>query len=178
MQLAYLGEVQGTKAPRMFEAWASDRDFKQPDIASFSVRLLLTKNQLSDLQATLRKVVAAGREGPARPRRLLQSAAQRRRRDEPRPEPASDRHSARNLEDIGLMGEYLDGLPYQSRIMGLDQDTWARMGVGQQQALIDDVKSKIALYQRFHDDVDRWVQLAPNAAPGDAVYPIPIDMLP
>ena len=45
MQLAYLGEVQGTKAPRMFEAWASDRDFRQPDIASFSVRLLLTKNQ-------------------------------------------------------------------------------------------------------------------------------------
>jgi hypothetical protein len=76
------------------------------------------------------------------------------------------------------MGEYLEGLPYQSRIMGLDQDTWARMGVGQQQALIDDVKSKIALYQRFHDDVDRWVQLNPEGAAGDAVYPIPLDVLP
>ena len=86
--------------------------------------------------------------------------------------------SARNLEDIGLMGEYLDGLPYQSKIMGLDQDTWTLMGVGQQQALIDDVKSKIALYQRFHDDVDRWVQLNREGAPGDAVYPIPLDVLP
>ena len=51
----------------MFEAWASDRDFKQPDIASVSVRLLLTKNQLSDLQATLRKVVAAGEKGSSTP---------------------------------------------------------------------------------------------------------------
>ena len=177
MQLAYLGEVQGTKAPRMFEAWASDRDFRQPDIASFSVRLLLTKNQLSDLQATLRKVVEAGERGQLDPGDFfnqLRSAAAAMSRDPNRVGQAS----ARNLEDIGLMGEYLDGLPYQSRIMGLDQDTWTRMGVGQQQALIDDVKSKIALYQRFHDDVDRWVQLNPEGAAGDAVYPIPLDVLP
>lgn len=76
------------------------------------------------------------------------------------------------------MGEHLEGLPYQSRIMGLDQDTCTRMGVGQQQALIDDVKSKITLYQHYHDDVDRWVQLNPDGAPGDAVYPIPLDVLP
>ena len=177
MQLAYLGEVQGTKAPRMFEAWASDRDFKQPDVASFSVRLLLTKNQLSDLQATLRKVIEAGEKGQLDPGDFfnqLRSAAAAMSRDPNRVGQAG----ARNLEDIGLMGEYLEGLPYQSRIMGLDQDTWARMGVGQQQALIDDVKSKIALYQRFHDDVDRWVQLNPEGAAGDAVYPIPLDVLP
>lgn len=177
MKLAWLGEVQGTKAPRMFEAWASDRDFRNPDTASFSVRVLLTKNQLSDLQATLRKVVEAGEKGQLDPSDFfnqLRSAALAMSRDPNRVGQAS----ARNLEDIGLMGEYLEGLPYQSKIMGLDQDTWARMGVGQQQALIDDVKSKIALYQRFHDDVDRWVQLNPEGAPGDAVYPIPIDTLP
>ena len=177
MQLAYLGEVQGTKAPRMFEAWASDRDFKQPDIASFSVRLLLTKNQLSDLQATLRKVVEAGEKGQLDPGDFfnqLRSAAAAMSRDPNRVGQAG----ARNLEDIGLMGEYLDGLPYQSRIMGLDQDTWTRMGVGQQQALIDDVKSKIALYQRFHDDVDRWVQLNPEGAPATRSIPMPLDVLP
>jgi hypothetical protein len=177
MQLAYLGEVQGAKAPRMFQAWASDRDFRQPDIASFSVRLLLTKNQLSDLQATLRRVVEAGEKGQIDPGDFfnqLRSAAVAMSRDPNRVGQAN----ARNLEDIGLMGEYLEGLPYQSKIMGLDQDTWTRMGVGQQQALIDEVKSKIALYQRFHDDVDRWVQLNPEGAAGDAVYPIPLDVLP
>jgi serine/threonine-protein kinase PpkA len=177
MQLAYLGEMQGTKAPRMFEAWASDRDFRQPDIASFSVRLLLTKNQLSDLQATLRKVVEAGEKGQLDPSDFfnqLRSAAAAMSRDPNR----VGQSGAKNLEDVGLMGEYLDGLPYQSKIMALDEDTWTRMGVGQQQALIDDIKSKIALYQRFHDDVDRWVQLNPEGAPGDAVYPIPLDVLP
>ena len=76
------------------------------------------------------------------------------------------------------MGEYLEGLPYQSRIMSIDPDGWARMGVGEQQAIIDDVKSKIALYQRFHDDVDRWVKLDDGAGAGDSVYPVPIDSLP
>ncbi|MBK8175040.1 MAG: VWA domain-containing protein [Rhodospirillales bacterium] len=177
MQLAYLGRVEGTKAPRMFEAWASDRDFRQPDVPAFSVRLLLTKNQLSDLQATLRKVVEAGEKGQINPSDFfnqLRSAAAAMSRDPNKVGEAG----AKNLEDTGLMGEYLEGLPYQSKIMGLDQDTWARMGVGQQQALIDDVKSKIALYQRFHDDVDRWVQLNPAGAAGDAVYPVPLDVLP
>lgn len=177
MRLAYLGTVQGTKAPPMFEAWASDRDFRQPDVATFSVRLLLTKNQLSDLQGTLRRVVAAGEQGQIEPDDFfnqLRSAAVAMGRDPSR----VAQGKARNLEEVGLMGEYLEGLPYQSKIMAIDPDSWARMGVGEQQALIDDVKSKIALYERFHDDVDRWVTLNDDAAAGDAVYPVPIDSLP
>lgn len=177
MRLAYLGEVQGTRAPSMFEAWASDRDFRKPDIASFSVRVLLTKNQLSDLQATLRKVVEAGERGQIDPGDFfnqLRSAAAAMGRDPNR----IAQGKARNLEETGLMGEYLEGLPYQSRIMSIDPDGWARMGVGEQQAIIDDVKSKVALYQRFHDDVDRWVKLHDQASAGDAVYPVPLDSLP
>ncbi|WP_244433959.1 vWA domain-containing protein [Azospirillum sp. B506] len=177
MRLAYLGEVQGTKAPSMFEAWASDRDFRKPDIASFSVRVLLTKNQLSDLQATLRKVTEAGERGQIDPGDFfnqLRSAAAAMGRDPSR----IAQGKARNLEETGLMGEYLEGLPYQSRIMSIDPDGWARMGVGEQQAIIDDVKSKVALYQRFHDDVDRWVKLHDQASAGDAVYPVPLDSLP
>src|SRR3546814_10892431 len=49
MRLAWLGKVEGTEAPAMFEAWASDRDFARPDVTAFSVRVLLTTNQLSDL---------------------------------------------------------------------------------------------------------------------------------
>ncbi|CAO3376478.1 vWA domain-containing protein [Azospirillum argentinense] len=177
MRLAYLGDVQGTKAPAMFEAWASDRDFRKPDIASFSVRVLLTKNQLSDLQTTLRKVVEAGERGQIDPGDFfnqLRSAAAAMGRDPNR----IAQGKARNLEETGLMGEYLEGLPYQSRIMSIDPDGWARMGVGEQQAIIDDVKSKVALYQRFHDDVDRWVALHDQASAGDAVYPVPLDSLP
>ncbi|MFX8696467.1 hypothetical protein ABTM58_20775, partial [Acinetobacter baumannii] len=51
----------------MFEAWAADRDFAKPDIAAFSVRVLLTKNQLSDLQATLKRIVDAGEKSQLQP---------------------------------------------------------------------------------------------------------------
>lgn len=177
MRLAYLGRVTGTAAPSMFEAWASDRDFARPDVAAFSVRVLLTKNQLSDLQATLRRIVEAGEKAQIQPGDFfnqLRSAAAAMGRD-----PAKiGQGQVRNLEQAGLMGEYLDGLPYQSKLMGLDEESWSRMGVGEQQAVIDDIKAKAALYQRYHDDVDRWVKLSQTAAPGDTVYPVPIDSLP
>ena len=53
MALAYLGRISGAKAPTMFEGWALDRDFDNPSVDAFSVRLLLSKNQLSDLQRTM-----------------------------------------------------------------------------------------------------------------------------
>lgn len=177
MRLAWLGKVEGTTAPAMFEAWASDRDFARPDVTAFSVRVLLTKNQLSDLQATLRRIVEAGERAQIQPGDFfnqLRSAAAAMGRDPAR----IGQGAARNLDQAGLMGEYLDGLPYQSRLMALDEDSWSRMGVGEQQAIIDDIKSKVALYQRYHDDVDRWVRLADGAEAGDAVYPVPIDSLP
>ena len=76
------------------------------------------------------------------------------------------------------MGEYVEGLPYQSNLMSLTEDDWTRMGVGEQQAIIDAVYSKIRLYQRFHDDAARWIELNKGDEPGDWVYPVPIDVLP
>ena len=76
------------------------------------------------------------------------------------------------------MGEYLDGLPYRSDLMAIDQDRWAAMSVGQSQEFMDRLKSKIALYQRFHDDDDRCVKLNDAAGDGERVYPVPIDALP
>jgi serine/threonine-protein kinase PpkA len=177
MALAYLGRVAGTVAPPMFEAWASDRDFANPSVAAFTVRLLLSKNQLSDLQRTMQATVTALDAGQIEPGDFfnqLRSAATAMGRD---PNQVGQ-GQARNLADSGLMGEYLEGLPYQSRIMSLSEDDWARMSVGEQQAIIDDASSKIRLYQRFHDDSDRWIALNQGDDPGDWVYPVPLDALP
>lgn len=177
MVLAYLGRQQGVKSPPMFEAWASDRDVRNRDVASLGVRVLLTKNQLSDLQSTLRRLIDAGEKAQLDPGSFfnqLRSAAVAMGRDPSR----LGQGKAKNLEQAGLMGEYLEGLPYQSQLMSIDFDAWTNMGVGQSQAILDAVKSKVALYQRFHDDVNRWVKLNPDAADGDRVYPVPIDALP
>jgi serine/threonine-protein kinase PpkA len=177
MALAWLGRQQGTKAPPMFEAWSLDRDFGNPQVSAFTVRLLMSKNQLSDLQRTMTgtlEALDAGQIDPSDFFNQLRSAATAMGRD-PNQVGQGD---VKNLAATGLMGEYLDGLPYQSRIMTLTEDDWTRMGVAEQQSLIDDVASKLRLYQRFHDDSDRWIALNEGDDPGDWVYPVPLDALP
>jgi serine/threonine-protein kinase PpkA len=177
MALAWLGRQQGAQAPPMFEAWSLDRDFGNSQVAAFTVRLLMSKNQLSDLQRTMTGTLDALDAGQIDPDDFfnqLRSAAAAMGRD-PNTVGQGD---VKNLADTGLMGEYLDGLPYQSRIMTLTDDDWTRMGVAEQQAMIDDVASKIRLYQRFHDDSDRWIALNDGDDPGDWVYPVPLDALP
>ena len=177
MVLAYLGRQQGVKSPPMFEAWASDRDVRNREIPAFTVRVLLTKNQLSDLQSTVRRLIEAYEKtqlDPASFFNQLRSAAVAMGRDPSK----LGQGKTKNLEQAGLMGEYLDGLPYQSQLMTINFDSWANMSVGQTQQIIDNLKSQVVLYQRFHDDVSRWVKLNPNAADGDRVFPVPIDALP
>ena len=49
MQLAYLGRMEGSTPPRLFSAWVTDRDITDPSRKTLDVRVLITKNQLSDL---------------------------------------------------------------------------------------------------------------------------------
>lgn len=177
MALAFLGRQQGVKAPSMFEAWAVDRDVRNRELPAFTVRVLLTKNQLSDLQSTVHRLSDTFGKAQVNPADLfnqLRSAAAAMGRDPSK----IGQGLAKNLEQSGLMGEYLEGLPYQSRIMGMSFETWTNLDVGKSQEIIDSLKSQVVLYQRFHDDVDRWVKLNPNASDGDRVYPVPIDSLP
>jgi hypothetical protein len=177
MALAHLGRAENVEAPPMFEAWASDRDFKNPDVAAFTVRVLLSKSQLSDLQRTLQLTVDALEAGQINPSDLfnqIRSASVAMGRDPSR----VGQGDVKNLEATGLMGEYLEGLPYQSNLMSLTEDDWVRMGVSEQQSIIDGVYSKIRLYQRFHDDAARWIALNEGDEPGDWVFPVPIDALP
>lgn len=177
MVLAYLGRQQGAQSPAMFEAWASDRDVRNRELPSFTVRVLLTKNQLSDLQSTLRALLTAGEKGQLDPSSFfnqLRSAAVAMGRDPSR----LGQGKAKNLEEAGLMAEYLDGLPYQSQLMSMDLQAWSNMGVIASQVVLDGIRSKIVLYQRFHDDVSNWVKLNAAASDGDRVYPVPIDALP
>jgi len=177
MQLAYLGRVQGTTAPPLFNAWVADRDLAKPDVATTEVRVLLSKNQLSDMQQVLQEIYTAGQMSQLSPDDFfdsMRSAAAIMGRDPARLNDVN----ATKLADLGLMGEYLDDLPYKSKIMSMDQELWASWSIGEQQAFLDEVDRKLRLYQRYHDDVDRWVFLDGGAVPGDAVYPVPLEALP
>jgi hypothetical protein len=175
IRLAYVGERDGDKAPSMFSAWLTDRSFRNPDRSVVGVRVLLTKNQLSDLQETMQRVLEASETGQIAPDDFfssLRAAAAAMGRS---PDKIS---GAENITDLGLIGEYLDGLPYRSQVMNISQNIWTSWSIGQQQQFIDTISSKIALYRRYHDNTENWVLLNPAAPAGEAVYPVPLDALP
>ncbi|GAB3129163.1 vWA domain-containing protein [Novispirillum itersonii] len=177
MKLAWLGRTEGTRAPPLFSAWISDRDLVKPDVATTEVRVLLTKNQLSDMQQVVKSILDAGQAAQLSPKDFfarMRSAAATLGRDPN----AINAPNAQKLADLGLMGEYLDDLPYRSKVLDLDQETWSSWSISQQQVFLDELQRKLRLYQIYHDDVSRWVALDGGADPGEAVYPVPLDAMP
>lgn len=177
MQLAYLGEITGTTAPPVFQAWISDRDPVQQNRPTTDVQVLLTKSQLSDLADVVKKIADAANEGLISPANMfaqLRSVAATMGQD---PNQLKQK-SAANLSEMGLLGEYLDGLPYMSEVLGLDEDTWKSMEGLEQEQFIRRLHNKLKLYQRYNADVDRWVALAPGSDARDRVYPVPLEALP
>jgi hypothetical protein len=176
MRLAYLGKMQGSKAPAMFESWALDKDIATRQTQSLDIRVLLSKSQLSDLASTVSALYTAMQKGLADPdsfERQLRSALLTLSRDPNKIGGAANRE----LTDAAL-GEYLNGLPFRSQVMGLDQDAWLGMSPGEQEELIDHLAVDLELYQHMQDDVGHWVSLAPGARPEDAVYPVPLNAFP
>ncbi|MWP47128.1 vWA domain-containing protein [Gilliamella sp. Pas-s27] len=177
MQLAYLGDVNGTKAPSVFKAWIADKDFVKPTIPTAEPRILLTKSQLSDLSDIVSKIANAANDGLISADDMfsqLRSVAAAMGQDPSKLK--SD--SVIKIADLGLLGEYLDNIPYKSDVTGLDQDTWKSMSGLEQEKFIRNLNSKIRYYQKCNADVDRWISLAEGSDPRENVYPIPLEMLP
>ncbi|OCG20340.1 vWA domain-containing protein [Gilliamella sp. App4-10] len=177
MQLAYLGDVKGTQAPSVFKAWIADKDFVKPTIPTAEPRILLTKSQLSDLSDVVSKIANAANDGLISADDMfsqLRSVAAAMGQDPSKLK--SD--SVTKIADLGLLGEYLDNIPYKSDVTGLDQDTWKSMSGLEQEKFIRNLNSKIRYYQKCNADVDRWISLSDGSDPRENVYPIPLEMLP
>jgi serine/threonine-protein kinase PpkA len=177
MQLEFLGRRGKVQAPQVVTSWVSDMDLVRPDTPSFKVTVLLSKNQLSDLYQRLRVILdQAQRTKRTGARDFFQgilSAAAQISRD---PTQFSLKPN-QNLGQLGLLGEFLDDLPYRSSIMRLTEEDWYRMSVGEQQALVDDIKSKIRRYRQYNNDVSNWLSFG-SPDPGDSVYRVPLSMMP
>ncbi|MGQ0697108.1 MAG: vWA domain-containing protein [Panacagrimonas sp.] len=177
MKLAYLGREQGVEAPSVFQAWIADRDLADPTLPTTEVRVLLTKNELSNLQLAVKDISEAALKGVTSPDSFFEQlsvAAARTSRD---PSAGKPKKGAK-IADLGLLGEYMDGLPYRSDILNLDQDAWRAMSAGDQESLIRSMNKKLRLYQLYNADNDRWVRLAEGGDPKDDVYPVPLEAMP
>jgi len=177
LQLDFLGRQGEGGVPRVVTSWVSDMDITRPDIPTFDVTILLSKNQLSDLHQRLKIILdnaqRTKRTGARDFFQSILSAAAQTSRD---PTRFSQRPN-QNLGQLGFLSEFLEDLPYRSSIMRLTEEDWYRLSVGEQQAIVDDLKSKIRRYEAYHNDVSNWVSFGPGE-PGDAVYRVPLGMMP
>ena len=176
MQLEFLGRRGKVQAPQVVTSWVSDMDLVRPDTPSFKVTVLLNKNQLSDLYQRLRVILdQAQRTKRTGARDFFQGILSAAAQISLDPTQFSLKPN-QNLGQLGLLGEFLDDLPYRSSIMRLTEEDWYRMSVGEQQALVDDIKSKIRRYQQYNNDVSNWLSFG-SADPGDSVYRVPLTMM-
>jgi serine/threonine-protein kinase PpkA len=177
MMLAYLGKVNGTVPPDFFRGWISDRDLKDHNKISAEPVVLLTKSQLSDLKEITQRVLESANKGLLDADQMfsqLRSIAASMGRD-----PASLKQAdSLKLGELGLFGEYLDDLPYKSRLQELDEQTWMSMGPDEQNRAIEDLEQKLTYYQKCNDDASKWIKLADDAQASESVYPVQLEALP
>ena len=83
----------------------------------------------------------------------------------------------KTLAELGVLGEFLDGLPYRSEVMLLTEEDWYRKSIGEQTAFINRLKSKLARYEEYDRDRKNWETFGTFSA-NDWVYRVPLNMLP
>ena len=183
LRMRYLQQGDRKQVPSVFNAWLVDRDLTDPQRQTLDVRVLLTRDQLSDLHSILRQVLVTAEEGLLSPRTFLndlKSLAATIARDPEQLGTTTRASGARsgNLADMGFMREYIEDLPYRGEVMNLSLDNWQDWPAKDQISFINRLEEKINYYQVLHDHTDLWVALDGGPIDGDAVFPIALEMLP
>ncbi len=183
LRMDYLKQAaSGDSVPALFNAWMLDRDPDDPSEQAVDVRVLLTRDQLSDLHDVLRRIVESAEEGALAPQAFLDElrslAAIISRDPEAVQTAGAGADGAVSLAQLGYMREYMEGLPYQSEVMNLDLSSWQQWSAQQQFEFINQLDSKVAYYRALHDNLDLWVSLDGGPVDGDSVYPLLLEALP
>jgi serine/threonine-protein kinase PpkA len=176
-RLAYYQRKGESAPPLDFQGWVVDRDLKDPGIPALDVRVLLTRNQLSDIAAITDDIVNSGLSGkrPAPdffgnlqqlavdyswdPNRLAWSGVDR-------------------FDEHALLNRYLDDLPYRSEVLKVSSSIWSRWDRHQQMDFIGRLQFKLNRYRLLLANPDIWIALAKGAPVDEQVYPIRLDALP
>jgi hypothetical protein len=183
LRMRYLQQKDKQQIPSVFNAWLVDRDINDPQRQTLDVRVLLTRDQLSDLHSIMQQVLITAEEGLLSPRTFLndlKSLAATIARDPEQLGTTTRVTGARqgNLADMGFMREYIEDLPYTGEVMNLSLENWQDWPAKDQIRFINRLEEKINYYQVLHDHTDLWVSLDGGPISGDSVFPIALEMLP
>jgi len=180
LRMRYLQKEEGKPLPKIFDAWMVDRDFIHPEKSSVDVRVLLTRDQLSDLKSVMQQVLELAEEGVLSPKNFindLKSLAATVSRD-PSSVGGSTSGTGSNLAEMGYMREYIEDLPYTGEVMNLTLESWEEWSAKTQIEFMQRLASKISYYQALHDHTDLWVTPGGGPVNGNSVFPVALDLLP
>ena len=182
LRMQYLQQTRG-QLPRVFNAWMLDHDFREPQRQTVDVRVLLTRDQLSDMHDILRQVLRTAEDGLLSPQNFINelkslAATISRNPEELGRTTATTAGEGNSLVDMGFIGDYIEGLPYTGEIMALSLEDWQSWPAAQQIEFLRRLEEKITYYQALHDNTDLWISLDNGPVSGDSVFPLPLDMLP
>lgn len=183
LRMRYLQKTEGGQVPSVFNAWMLDRDFRDPERPTLDVRVLLTRDQLSELHDVLTQVLDKAEEGLLSPQNFLNELKSLAVTVSRSPEQlgattATTAGKGNSLADLGFMREYIEDLPYTGEVMGLSLDDWQSWSTLRQVAFLNRMEEKVSYYRALHDHTDLWVSLDGGPVSGDSVYPVPLEMLP
>ncbi len=176
LRLDWVGRRENARAPDVLRGWAPDgyRGAEPPE--NLEIRLLLTRNQLNSLAQSLRVVVREGRAGMLSGDGVydaLRRLAAENHRGAQLPQRGAER-----LDD--LVAEFLDGLPYRSRLAGMTRARWRQMSAVQQDLLLTDLERRVEFYREINETPGLWWprEARDDRERGEQMYPVPLDRLP
>jgi hypothetical protein len=183
LRMRYLQKTEGGHVPNVFNAWMLDRDFHDPERPTLDVRVLLTRDQLSELHGVLTQVLNTAEEGLMSPQNFLDelkslAATVSRNPEQLGGTTATTAGKGNSLADLGFIREYIEDLPYTGEVMELSLDDWQSWSTLRQVDFLNRLEEKVSYYRALHDHTDLWVSLDGRAVGGDSVYPVPLEMLP
>ncbi|MDR2935457.1 MAG: VWA domain-containing protein [Candidatus Adiutrix sp.] len=181
MQLQFFGASRGVRAPNVVNAWIAEADLErlaadpqaQPVLAAVPA-VLMTKTQLSQLRQQINLIYDHARGGIIRgdEKNFFQSLV-----SEVAGTARGSYRPGQNLAATGILGEFLEGLPYVSNVMAMTQEDWNDMSTGRRKQFLDHLSARIALYDEYDKDNTNWEGFgSPNR--NEWVYRVPLTMLP
>ena len=169
----YLGKE--AKPPKDIVAWVVDRDLTEPAVRALEIRVLVNREQLSDLVLALGTILKALGNAEVTQRQFfdaLQAVAAQTEKDPARIT------KAQKLKDAGLLPAFVNSLPYKSEILELTDAKFDGMTAEQRSGLEARLKAKLQQYRVVNEQADGWVKLNEQDERTKMVYPLELDALP
>jgi serine/threonine-protein kinase PpkA len=166
-QQIYLGKLARDEAPDFYRAWVADRDLVSPAINVMQVKVLMDRDQMSDLSSRLGEIVRrldnrdTGTNAAFRDMASLSGVATY--------DPS--------IPVSQFLPEYLADLPYGSRFMNMSEEIWSGLGQNQQDEILVEVRDRIQLLENIYNSDAGWLVL-PGRGSLDALFPLALNDLP